>query len=444
MTTHAEIRRQTLHIAVGSIALSLAWLTWPQAAVMAATAVAFNLTVLPCISPGVFRDGDLARPWTSGIVLYPLAVLGLILVFRERLDLVAAAWGILAAGDGLATLVGTTVRSPRLPWNPDKSLAGVVAFVAGGTVAAAGLLAWTAGVPLSPSVWIIALVGTLVAGAVETIPIRIDDNISVPIAAGLTVWACTMFDPAVFGARWPDVGPLAASGLAVNAVVALLGWRAQTVTIPGAITGALIGTLVVAGSGWAGWTLLMVTFVLAAGTTRLGQARKAAAGIAEDRGGRRGPGNALANTGLAAGASLVALGLTDPSPAWIVGVAALATAGSDTVASEIGKAYGRITWLVTTGRRVPAGTTGAVSVEGTLAGVAAAGVLAGLAAWLGLVPAWAVLVISAAATVASLLEGVLGASLEARGILNNDTLNFVNAAIGAGLTLGVWRWWIPA
>jgi len=45
---------------------------------------------------------------------------------------------------------------------------------------------------------------------------------------------------------------------------------------------------------------------------------------------------------------------------------------------------------------------------------------------------------TAAATVASLIEGALGSTLEARGILNNDTLNFVNSAIGAAITVTVW------
>lgn len=441
MSQRSEIRRQTLHIAVGAIALSLAWLTWRQAALMAIVAVLFNLAVLPRISPGVFRDGDLDRPWTSGIVLYPLSVLALILVFRDRLDLAAAAWGILAAGDGMATVVGTTVRSPRLPWNHDTSVAGFLAFIVAATLAAVGLLAWTSGAPVSASMLLSGLLAAVVAGFVETVPIRLDDNISVPIAAALVLWSTTLVDPSVLIARWPDVRPLVTYGLAVNAGVALIGWLARTVTIPGAITGACIGTLVVAGAGWPGWALLMLTFVTASACTRVGHARKASAGIGEDRGGRRGPGNAIANTGIAAWASAVAIGLPDPTPAWLVATAALATAGSDTVASEIGKAYGKTTWLVTRFTRVPPGTTGAVSLEGTLAGLLAAALLAGAGAWLGLVPAWTIGVIALAATLASLAEGVLGATLEHRGILNNDMLNFVNAAIGAGITVGIWRWW---
>jgi uncharacterized protein (TIGR00297 family) len=64
-------------------------------------------------------------------------------------------------------------------------------------------------------------------------------------------------------------------------------------------------------------------------------------------------------------------------------VASFCSKLSDTVSSEIGKAYGRTTYLITTMSRVPAGTEGAVSLEGTLAGVGAALGFATLALTIG-------------------------------------------------------------
>ncbi|MCR4374276.1 MAG: DUF92 domain-containing protein, partial [Acidobacteria bacterium] len=86
----------------------------------------------------------------------------------------------------------------------------------------------------------------------------------------------------------------------------------------------------------------------------------------------------------------------------------------------------------------PKGTSGAISLQGTLAGVVSAAAIAAAGAWLGLVPMAAVPVITGAATAASLLEGVLGATLEARGMLTNDAVNFVNSAMGAALAMGLW------
>jgi uncharacterized protein (TIGR00297 family) len=125
------------------------------------------------------------------------------------------------------------------------------------------------------------------------------------------------------------------------------------------------------------------------------------------------------------GASLVAL------------VAALTAGGSDTVASEIGKAWGRATFLVTNLGRVKPGTPGAMSLEGTGAGVVAALALAAFGVWLGLMPATAIVVVVVAATLGALVESALGATLEAPGILNNDLLNFINTAVAAAIAVAV-------
>jgi uncharacterized protein (TIGR00297 family) len=217
----------------------------------------------------------------------------------------------------------------------------------------------------------------------------------------------------------------------LNIAVAVAGWLARTVSVSGGVAGVTIGTVIFAGAGWRGWLLLFISFVAASVASRLGLRRKLALGIAEERGGRRGFGNAIANTGIAAcWAALLVLGRDDYSAGfcYLLLTAALVAGASDTVASEIGKAWGRRTFLVTSFRPVRPGTPGAVSVEGTLAGIAAALGLAFIAASLGLLEAplmRSIGIVVTAATLASFIESVLGATLEPRGILNNDLLNFV-------------------
>ncbi len=72
------------------------------------------------------------------------------------------------------------------------------------------------------------------------------------------------------------------------------------------------------------------------------------------------------------------------APPLQVGFAAsFASKLADTTSSEIGKAYGQTTYLITNLQRVQRGTEGAVSLEGTAAGVAAAAGVAGMAFALG-------------------------------------------------------------
>jgi uncharacterized protein (TIGR00297 family) len=438
MAPSREVPRQVVHILVGGFALLLRWLTWWQAALLAVAAVLFNLFVLPRVASAVFRPGDLDMPVKSGIVIYPLAVLALVLAFPTRPDIVAAAWGVLAAGDGFATLVGAHARTPALSWNPVKSAGGLAAFIGFGAAAAIGLAMWTdADRHGLARWWLVAApaLAAIVAGFIETVPIRLNDNISVPAAAALVLWSLSFVDMGSIAQAVPVVVSRLAPAIALNLLAAFLGWRARTVTSAGAITGFVIGAAVYLGAGWEGWTLLIAAFVSVALATRAGFKRKALVGIAEERGGRRGPGNAIANTGVAAWAALLGLGMARPDLARLAMVAALVTASSDTIASEVGKAWGKTTWLVVGWRRVPPGTSGAVSLEGTLAGVAASVALAGTAAALGLIPFGLVGAVVVASTIAAFAEGALGAMFEGPGILDNHALNFVNSALGAGLAL---------
>ena len=448
MAGFSEIARQLTHIFAGSFALLLRWTHWWQAAVLAIAALLFNVLVLPAFGRNVFRPGDLDRVMRSGIAIYPLSVLALILCFPHRPDIVAVSWIVLAVGDGLATMVGAHVRTAALPWNRAKSFGGLVAFVAGASMGGIAIAVWTArGMATPPPQWFLIgapVVAALVAGFVETVPIGLNDNISVPFTAAFVMWSLTHIEAASLSAALPMVSARLVPALAVNLVFGVLGYRARTVTLAGAMVGATIGIVTWLAAGGAGWTMLFATFAVAAAATRLGHQRKAELGIAEARGGRRGPGNAIANTGLAAWAFTLSVGLRDATAvqaAMICAVAALATASSDTVASEVGKAWGKTTWLITRMRRVAPGTSGAVSLEGTVAGAVGAFALAAIGAALGLIPTVAVVPVAIAATLASFAEGWLAVQFEATGTLNNDSLNFLNSLIGAALAL---LWWSGA
>jgi uncharacterized protein (TIGR00297 family) len=441
-TTHSETARQLVHMGSGCFALLLRDLTWWQAAGLACLAVAFNAAVLPLVGGRrLYRPSDHARGFPPGILIYPAAVLVLILAFPTRPDIAAASWGILAFGDGAATLVGRRFRSPALPWNREKTVAGTAAFLVCGGIAGVALAWWTraAVTPLPPAVFALLapMVAALAASFIETIPVRLDDNISVPIAAASTLWFASLTSLAAFSSSRAEFLMLVPRALAVNAVVSWLGYRARTVTVAGMVGGAFVGFVIYACAGGAAWLFLFAAFFAATAASRLGIERKSLLGIAEDRGGRRGPGNALANCGVATVAAAAAVFTPYHAPAMVAIVAALTAGGSDTVASEIGKAWGRVTFLVSSLRRVKPGTPGAMSLEGTAAGIVAALGLAALGAALGLIPPPTVVPIVVAATVGALVESALGATLEGPGILNNDMLNFINTAVAAVVALAL-------
>ena len=228
--------------------------------------------------------------------------------------------------------------------------------------------------------------------------------------------------------------------LALNGVLALLGWRLRTVTGAGALAGFAVGAAVVLSLGWPGYGVLLLYFALGALATRIGWTRKRTLGIAEARGGARGPGQVAANGGppvlfgVLAGLFPVSWG----APAAAAFVGSLATAAADTVSSEVGKTLGGAVRRLPGLSRAPAGTPGGISFGGSAAGFLASFAICGAAAGGGLIPPAWFLPVAAAGFVAALFEGLLS-PFEARGTLNNDGVNAVSV-LGGGLLAFGWGW----
>jgi uncharacterized protein (TIGR00297 family) len=422
--------RGLVHLGAGFLALTLKVLTVPQAALLAALAVVFNYAVLARIGGGrLFRDGEHGTPLDSGIHLYPFAVLLLVLLFGWRPEVAAAGWVIMAAGDPAARAAGRAFGRRRLPWNGAKTFAGSAAFALAAGIACAGILVYM-GRPIREAA-LLAVPTALFAAFVESLPWRLNDNLTVPLLSAL--FLCGLVGARVerLPALLPAMGETLLLALAVNLVLAVVFRNAGTVDRSGMAAGFAVGTLTWTLGGWRAFAILIAFFVLGSGTTRLGRRRKERLGVAQAKRGARSARHALANCGV--GVYLAGLAATAPAPGLYLlsFVCAYATAAFDTVSSEIGQAWGGRPVMITTLRPVPVGTDGAVSLVGTLAGFAAAAVVGLIALALGLVGLPSLAIVLVAAFIGSSADSLLGATLERRGLMDNDAVNFSNTLIGA-------------
>ena len=193
--TTNELLRKSLHIAFGLVAFTLKWLTWEAAAAVCVVAIAGNWLLLHrLVGRGVARH---ERGYDAGIVLYPVAVLLLILTFRHQLHFAAIGWTLLAFGDGFATLAGRRFPA-KLPWNRDKSWAGLLAFFIAGSVASIAVGEW-----LGYDNLYVILIAALAAAITESLPLRIDDNLTVPFAAAIALIVADIPVMSAYGV-WPS------------------------------------------------------------------------------------------------------------------------------------------------------------------------------------------------------------------------------------------------
>jgi uncharacterized protein (TIGR00297 family) len=244
----------------------------------------------------------------------------------------------------------------------------------------------------------------------------------------------------------PAIGILPAqttTALGLNTFLAAVGTlKGQKVLTPMGLAHAwALGVMLWASLGLRGWGTCVCYFAGGVLVTKIGKSKKEALGIAEGRGGMRGPENVWGSAATAAACALATMRWPARAALLQMGfVAALATKLSDTCASEIGKAYGTDTYLITTLRKCKPGDEGGVSLEGTAAGVVGSVVLSCFGVAVGLVSKTMLLPLMLAAFIATNIESLIGAVFQDNfKLLTNEVVNGIMTVVGAavGMALGV-------
>jgi uncharacterized protein (TIGR00297 family) len=211
--------------------------------------------------------------------------------------------------------------------------------------------------------------------------------------------------------------------------------RTKKLTIPAALLAGLIGCVVALGTGVTGFLSLIVFFGLGVWATSHRKdlkARITAEGVHPE--GRKAS-QVFANGGVAAIVSLIACFDREHLELYSIMVAgSLASALADTWSSELGMVYGRHFFNICTFRREPKGLDGVISLEGTLIGMAGAGIVGILYDPLTM----GTLVVLVAGTMGNIADSLLGATLERRHVIGNDTVNFLNTLLAALIAMGLY------
>jgi len=196
----SKLSRKVIHIGTGPLFV-LCWLMFnnaPEARWLAAL-VPFSITVqFALIGLGVIKDeasvkamsrtGD-PKEILRGPLFYGIMFVALTLIFWKDSPVGIVALMMLCGGDGIADMVGRNIKSPKLSWSLEKSIAGSIGVFAGGWLLAAlimfvyvqaGIFASPFSSYLLPLTWI--ALGTTV---VESLPLKDVDNITATLVAAV-------------------------------------------------------------------------------------------------------------------------------------------------------------------------------------------------------------------------------------------------------------------
>ncbi len=227
------------------------------------------------------------------------------------------------------------------------------------------------------------------------------------------------------------------TGFIINFLLIFVFRRYPIMTRSGWVSAGILGTLLWGSLGCTGWISVVLYLVLGSLVTKIGFKYKNNLGIAEKRGGRRGPENVLgsASTGLFL-ALMIKLNLANIVLLKVGFAASFAAKLADTFGSEIGKRYGRNTFLITTFKKVRQGTEGAISLEGTIASLFGAILMSFVMFILGFITIEkGFLIVSFTGFVSTIFESFIGATFQDKFNLSNEVVNSIQTSISATLAI---------
>tara|TARA_B100000212_G_scaffold336821_1_gene310718 strand:+ start:291 stop:1022 length:732 start_codon:yes stop_codon:yes gene_type:complete len=230
-------------------------------------------------------------------------------------------------------------------------------------------------------------------------------------------------------------------GFIINFILIFVFRKYPIMTKSGWISAGILGTLLWGSLGWTGWISVVLYLILGSLVTKIGFKYKNKLGIAEKRGGRRGPENVWgsASTGLFL-ALMIKLNLASLILLKVGFSASFAAKLADTFGSEIGKRYGKNTFLITTFKKVKKGTEGAISLEGTIASLFGSILMTYVMFILGFITIEKeFFIVSFSGFAATIFESFVGARFQDKYNLSNEAVNSIQTSFSAILAILIYK-----
>lgn len=203
-----------------------------------------------------------------------------------------------------------------------------------------------------------------------------------------------------------------ALGLLAGVLIGGISYRFHLLSISGTCAAVMLAIPVFGYGGLMWATPLLVFFVVSSLLSKIGRARKAQFDLVFEKGDRRDAFQVLANGGVA-GVIAVWYAVTGRVELYPLYCTALAVAAADTWATEIGTLAKDSPRLITTLKKMPAGTSGGVTHMGMMGALAGAMSVA-FSGWIFEGTLYTVWAVTLCGVLGSVIDSVLGAIVQAQ------------------------------
>ena len=206
----------------------------------------------------------------------------------------------------------------------------------------------------------------------------------------------------------------------------------RKLTVVGALVGGVIGFLLYWGAGYTGLILMALFFVLGTIATTWYRSEKVNKRLSSQSDSRRTAAQVLANAGTAGLLALLSILHPEGATLYLLAIATVfSSATADTLSSELGNVYGKRFYHVLTLKSDTKGLDGVISLEGTIAGILGSVIIATVYSLCEGFHTLHFIVLIVAGTLGNFMDSLLGATLERKGILGNNAVNFLNTLFAA-------------
>jgi len=198
--------------------------------------------------------------------------------------------------------------------------------------------------------------------------------------------------------------------IGIALVMGGLSYGLRLLSLSGAVAAVVLAIPIFGFGGWMWAVPMLVFFLLSSLLSKVGKDKKKKYDLVFEKGGQRDAYQVFANGGVA-GVVVVIYAVTGRVELFPLYCTALAAAAADTWATELGTLAKGTPRLVTTFRKVPAGTSGGLTVMG-LMGAWAGAMSVAISGWVFYGGLYTIGVVTLCGVLGSLLDSVLGATVQ--------------------------------